>query len=136
MFKVLELLKPMTDEWSSGPSLQHRLPRGSGSDRGSGRQDRLVAAAKELQQAWGRSVHCLMQLQARLEMLQDWAVGVHQDGGTLGETRSRMFHVTLSALWVQMATFYVLSIFNEQKLFIVLQKISCLRQVNSFLSSF
>ncbi|KAM7399476.1 hypothetical protein PAMP_018747 [Pampus punctatissimus] len=56
-----------------------------GSERGSGRQDLLSAAAKELQQAWGRSLHCQLQLQTRVEILLDWAVCLQQDGGILGE---------------------------------------------------
>ncbi|XP_051254705.1 uncharacterized protein si:dkey-103g5.4 isoform X3 [Dicentrarchus labrax] len=81
MFKVLEILKPLTEEWGSDQTLQ----RHQGSERGGGRQDHLLAAAKELQQAWGRSLHCQLQLQTRLEILLDWAVGLQQDGGTLGE---------------------------------------------------
>ncbi len=81
MFKVLELLKPLTEEWGSDQTLQHH----QGSERGSGRRDHLLSAAKELRQAWGRSLHSQLQLQTRLEILLDWAVGVQQDGGTLGE---------------------------------------------------
>ncbi|KAM7413322.1 hypothetical protein PAMA_020625 [Pampus argenteus] len=81
IFKVLELLKPLTEEWGSDPTL-HLY---QGSERGSGRQDLLSAAAKELQQAWGRSLHCQLQLQTRLEILLDWAVCLQQDGGILGE---------------------------------------------------
>lgn len=81
MFKVLELLKPLTEEWGSDQTLQHH----QGSERGSGRQDHLPSAAKELQQAWGRSLHCQLQLQTRLEILLDWAMGLQQDGGTLGK---------------------------------------------------
>lgn len=85
MFKVLELLKPLNEEWGSDPALHPPLPHQSGSERGSGQQDSLLAASKELQQAWGRSLHCQLQLQTRLEILLDWAVGLQQDGGTLGE---------------------------------------------------
>ncbi|XP_037632372.1 uncharacterized protein si:dkey-103g5.4 [Sebastes umbrosus] len=81
MFKVLELLKPLTEEWGSDQTLQHH----QGSERGSGRQDHLLAATKELQQAWGRSLHCQLQLQTRLGLLLDWAAGLQQDGKTLGE---------------------------------------------------
>eukprot|EP00064_Thunnus_orientalis_P004272 superscaffoldBa00000385_g4283 len=84
IFKVVELLKPLTEEWGSDPTLQYPQPH-QGSEQGSGRQDNLSAAAKELQQAWGRSLHCQLQLQTRLEILLDWAVDVQQDGGTLGE---------------------------------------------------
>lgn len=71
MFTVLELLKPLTEEW--------------GSDQTSGPRDHLVAAAKELRQAWGRSLHCQLQLQTRLGILLDWAADLQKDGGTLGE---------------------------------------------------
>ncbi|KAF1394028.1 hypothetical protein PFLUV_G00022250 [Perca fluviatilis] len=81
MFKVLELLKPLTEEWGSDQTLQ----RHQGSERGSGRQDHLLAAAKELQQAWGKSLHCQLQLQTRLDILLNWAECLQQDGGTLGE---------------------------------------------------
>ncbi|KAE8295318.1 hypothetical protein D5F01_LYC06244 [Larimichthys crocea] len=81
MFKVLELLKTLTEEWGSDQSLQ----RHQGSERGSGRQDHLLTAAKELRKAWGRNLHCQLQLQTRLEILLDWAVGLQQDGGSLGD---------------------------------------------------
>ncbi|XP_068440228.1 uncharacterized protein si:dkey-103g5.4 isoform X2 [Clinocottus analis] len=81
MFKVLEFLKPLTEEWGSEQTLQ----RHQGSERGSSRQDHLVAAAKELQQAWGQSSHCRLQLQTRLGILLDWAADLQKDGGTLGE---------------------------------------------------
>ncbi|XP_022055821.2 uncharacterized protein si:dkey-103g5.4 isoform X1 [Acanthochromis polyacanthus] len=84
MFKILDLLKPLTEEWGSDLNLQH-LQSHPGSERGSGRQDHLLAAAKELQQAWRRSLHCHLQLQTRLEILLDWAVSLQQDGGMLGE---------------------------------------------------
>lgn len=81
MFEVLELLKPLTDQWGSDKTLQHNL----GGERESAQHDHLVTAAKELQQAWGRSLHCQLQLQSRLKILLDWAVALQQDGGTLGE---------------------------------------------------
>lgn len=84
MFKVLNVLKPLTEEWGSDQSLQH-VQSQPGSDRGSSQQDHLLTAAKELQQAWGRSLHCQLQLQTRLEILQEWSMGLQQDGGTLGE---------------------------------------------------
>lgn len=83
MLKALELLKPLTEEWGSDPALQH--PHQSGSERGSGRHNHLLTAAKELQLAWGRSLHCQLQLQTRMEILLDWTVGLQQDGGMLGE---------------------------------------------------
>ncbi|KAM8904381.1 uncharacterized protein AB9W97_008057 [Spinachia spinachia] len=81
LFKVVQLLKTLTEVWGSDQNMQHHL----GSERGSGRQDHLVVAAKELQQAWGRSLHCQLQLQTRLSILLDWAAGLEKDGGTLGE---------------------------------------------------
>ncbi|CAJ1065477.1 uncharacterized protein si:dkey-103g5.4 isoform X1 [Xyrichtys novacula] len=81
MFKVLALLKPLTEEWGSDPALQ----RCQSSERGSGQPDHLLAAAKEIQQAWRKSLHCQLQLQTRLEILLDWAVDLQQHGGALGE---------------------------------------------------
>ncbi|XP_042270426.1 uncharacterized protein si:dkey-103g5.4 [Thunnus maccoyii] len=89
IFKVVELLKPLTEEWGSDPTLQYPQPH-QGSEQGSGRQDNLSAAAKELQQAWGRSLHCQLQLQTRLEILLDWAVDVQQDGGEMHLSGSDM----------------------------------------------
>lgn len=77
MLKVLELLKPL----GSDQTLQHH----QGNERGSARHDHLVTAAKELEQAWERSLHCQLQLQTRLMILLDWAVRLQQDGGILGE---------------------------------------------------
>ncbi|XP_034556228.1 uncharacterized protein si:dkey-103g5.4 [Notolabrus celidotus] len=81
MFKVLALLKPVTEEWGSDPTLQQY----QSIERGSSRPDHLLAATKELQQAWKKSLHCQLQLLTRLEILQDWAMGFQQDGGALGE---------------------------------------------------
>ncbi|XP_078140393.1 uncharacterized protein LOC144539411 [Centroberyx gerrardi] len=82
--RVVELLKGLTEDWGSDPGLQPPQPH-QGSERGSGRQDHLLPAAQELQQAWGRSLHCQLQLHTRLEVLLDWAAGLQQDGGTLGD---------------------------------------------------
>lgn len=79
MLEVLELLKPLADQWGSDKTLQRHL---GSSERESGQYDYLV---KELQQAWGRSLHCQLQLHTRLKVVLDWAVGVQQDGGILGE---------------------------------------------------
>ena len=84
MLKVLDLLKSLTEDWGSDPTLQHLQPS-SGNENAIGRQDHLLAGTKDLEEAWGRSLHCQLQLQTRLEMLLDWAVGVQQDGGSLGE---------------------------------------------------
>ncbi|XP_041849904.1 uncharacterized protein si:dkey-103g5.4 isoform X3 [Melanotaenia boesemani] len=84
MFKVLDILKPLNEEWGSDPTLQHLQPH-LGNENANGRQDHLLAVTKELEQAWGRSLHCQLQLQTRLEMLLDWAMGLQQDGGILGD---------------------------------------------------
>lgn len=83
MFKILDFLKPLTEEWVSDPNMRHPLSH-PGSERGSGRQDHLLAVSKELMQAWGRSLHCKLQLQTRLEFLLRWAESVQQDGGIIG----------------------------------------------------
>ncbi|KAM3615726.1 uncharacterized protein V6R79_006907 [Siganus canaliculatus] len=93
-FTVLEVLKPLTEEWGSGQTLQHN----HSTERASGREDRLRCAAKELQQAWGRSLHCQLQLLTRLELLQDWAVGLQEDGGILGEMPLPGSDMTVPAL--------------------------------------
>lgn len=84
MFKVVDTLKPLMEEWGSDPTLQRTQPH-PGSQTASGRQDDLLAVTKGLEQAWGRSLHCQLQLWTRLEMLLDWSAGLQQDGGTLGE---------------------------------------------------
>lgn len=83
MFDVVELLKPLAGQWGSDKTLLHPLC----GERESAQPDCLVTAAKELQQAWGRSLHCQLQLHTRLKVLLDWAVGVERDGGILGEER-------------------------------------------------
>ncbi|CAG6003331.1 unnamed protein product [Menidia menidia] len=84
MLKVLDLLKSLTEECGSDPTFQHLQPN-SNNENAINQQDHLLAGTKDLEDAWGRSLHCQLQLQTRLEMLLDWAVGVQQDGGTLGE---------------------------------------------------
>ncbi|XP_047451086.1 uncharacterized protein LOC125014093 [Mugil cephalus] len=84
MFRLLDLLKPLPEEWGSDRTLQH-LQTHPGSERGSGRQDHILAATKVLQQAWGQSLHCQIQLQTRLDILLEWAECLQQDGGILGE---------------------------------------------------
>ncbi|XP_038154475.1 uncharacterized protein si:dkey-103g5.4 [Cyprinodon tularosa] len=79
MFKTVDLLKPLTDEWSSDPN-------GQETNKNIGaRLDDLLTASKDLEQAWGRSLYCGLQVWTRFEMLLDWAQGLQQDGGTLGE---------------------------------------------------
>ncbi|KAJ3590432.1 hypothetical protein NHX12_008383 [Muraenolepis orangiensis] len=73
--RVLELLKVLTEGWSPGGA-----ERGNHGDHG----DRFKAAAGELELAWGRSLHCLLQLQTRLRILMDWSSALQRDGGTLG----------------------------------------------------
>ncbi|XP_063062403.1 uncharacterized protein LOC134455311, partial [Engraulis encrasicolus] len=46
---------------------------------------RLREAAGQLEQAWRCSLHCGLQLCARLEATHAWALGVARDGGSLGE---------------------------------------------------
>lgn len=84
MSKVLDTLKPLIEEWGSDPTLQHMQPH-PGNQSASGRQDDLLVVTKGLEQAWGRSLHCQLQLWTRMETLLDWAAGLHQDGGVLGE---------------------------------------------------
>lgn len=94
MLKVLELLKPL----GSDQTLQ-------GNARGSARHDHLVTAAKELEQAWERSLHCQLQLQTRLMILLDWAVRLQQDGGILGkETPVRGWVHSSGFLWATCQT--------------------------------
>ncbi|XP_077422396.1 uncharacterized protein LOC144052329 isoform X3 [Vanacampus margaritifer] len=77
MFKIVELLRPLSEELVSELALQLH--------QGCGWQDRLGAVAEELHLHWRRSQHCQLQLQTRLEILLDTSVGLHQDGGSLGE---------------------------------------------------
>lgn len=77
MFKILELLKPLTESEQT-----QLLP---GLDRGNSGQSYLITAGEDLREAWGRSLHCQLQLQTRLELLLGWAVCLQQDGGILGE---------------------------------------------------
>lgn len=83
MLEVLELLKPLADQWGSDKTLLHALCN----ERESAQHDYLVSAAKDLQQAWRRSLHCRLQLNTRLKNLLDLAVGVEQDGGILGKEK-------------------------------------------------
>lgn len=85
MFKTVELLRPLSDDWSSEPALQLHQ-RGEQACRW---HDGIGAVAEELHLHWSRSQHCQLQLQTRLEILQDTMVGLHQDGCALGERVSR-----------------------------------------------
>ncbi|XP_051935125.1 uncharacterized protein LOC127609336 isoform X2 [Hippocampus zosterae] len=81
MFKIVELLRPLSDDWSSEPALQLHQ-RGEQASRW---HDSIGAVAEELHLHWKRSQHCQLQLQTRLEILQDTMVGLHQDGCSLGD---------------------------------------------------
>lgn len=81
MFKILQLLKPLTDQPESRQTSQQL----SGIDGGNGAQSGLVTAGKDLQEAWERSLHYQLQLQTRLELLLGWAICLQQDGGILGK---------------------------------------------------
>ena len=75
--RVLDFLKGLTESWTSGSKRGH-----AGSH-----VDHVKAAARDLEMAWGRSLHCLLQLQTHLQILIDWSSGLQRDGGTLGEGR-------------------------------------------------
>ncbi|XP_063763473.1 uncharacterized protein LOC134880460 [Eleginops maclovinus] len=83
MFKVLEILKPLTEEWGSDQTLQ----RHQSSGRGISPHDHLLTAANELQQAWGRSLYFQLQLQTRLCFMLDWTASLQQNGGSLAFKR-------------------------------------------------
>ncbi|CAL8351040.1 unnamed protein product [Lota lota] len=72
--RVLDLLKGLTEGWMSGSERGH----------GGSHVDHVKAAARDLEMTWGRSLHCLLQLQTRLQILMDWSSGLQRDGGTLG----------------------------------------------------
>ncbi|XP_061538031.1 uncharacterized protein si:dkey-103g5.4 isoform X7 [Phycodurus eques] len=91
MFKIVELLRPLSEEWGLEPVLQ-------GGERGRQWQDRIGAAAIELHQHWRRSQHCQLQLQTRLEIMLDTTVGLHQNGGSLGEMALSGSDTTVPAL--------------------------------------
>ncbi|XP_057695565.1 uncharacterized protein si:dkey-103g5.4 isoform X2 [Corythoichthys intestinalis] len=91
MFKIVELLRPLSEEWESEATLQ-------GSDRGRRWQDQISEATEELHQHWRRSQNCQLQLQNRLEVLMDTMVGLHLDGGSMGEMALSGSDTTLPAL--------------------------------------
>ncbi|XP_072313008.1 uncharacterized protein [Eucyclogobius newberryi] len=84
MSKVLELHKQLTDEWTSDQAPLH-MQMSRASERGSGRLENVPSVVKELQQAWGRRLHCHLQLQTRLEMLLAWSEALECDGGACGK---------------------------------------------------
>ncbi|XP_061137970.1 uncharacterized protein LOC133156175 [Syngnathus typhle] len=81
MFKTVELLRLLCEEWESEPALQLH----HGAERGCHWQDRIDRMAEELHLNWRRSQHCQLQLQTRLEILLDTTEGLQQDGGALGD---------------------------------------------------
>lgn len=71
--RLAELLQGCSEEWSSKlADLQGDL-------------DRLSTATSELEQAWKSSQRCALQLLSRLEAVQEWARGVAESGGSVGE---------------------------------------------------
>ncbi|XP_028321414.1 uncharacterized protein LOC114474973 [Gouania willdenowi] len=84
MHKIFGHLKPLAEVWGSDPNLQ-LLQTNSDSESSCRRQDLVMSAAKELHQAWVRSLHWQLQLQSRLEILLDWSVCLQENGGVLGE---------------------------------------------------
>lgn len=81
MFKILELLKPLSDQ----SELQQTSQLHPGIDSGNSGRSHLVTVGEALREAWGRSLHCQLQLQTRLELLLGWAVCLQRDGGILGK---------------------------------------------------
>ncbi|XP_028817043.1 uncharacterized protein LOC114768840 [Denticeps clupeoides] len=63
-----------------------------------GQLSQLLTAAAELDQAWRSSHHCSLQLICRIEAVHHWALGVAQDGGSLGEIQVPGTGVCLPAL--------------------------------------
>ncbi|CAB1347518.1 unnamed protein product, partial [Coregonus sp. 'balchen'] len=73
--RLVELLRGLREDWGSGEmGLQGLQAQRKETELG-----RIQAAAKELEQAWGKGLHCHLQLLSRLETLLDWAWGVAQD---------------------------------------------------------
>ncbi|KAI2656226.1 Teneurin-4 [Labeo rohita] len=72
--RVAELLQGVSEEWSSAAA----DPQGD--------LDRLSAATSELEQAWKSSQHCVLQLLSRLEVVQEQARGVAENGGSVGSS--------------------------------------------------
>lgn len=113
MLKVLDHLRPLIEESAFDPTVP--LPQAySGNEKETSQQDLLAAAAKELEQAWGRSLHCQLQFQTRLEMLLESAIGLQQDGGALGmrkiESCDRVFHWLKKTIWYHFYAFAFLSL--------------------------
>ncbi|XP_050984608.1 uncharacterized protein si:dkey-103g5.4 isoform X2 [Labeo rohita] len=84
--RVAELLQGVSEEWSSAAA----DPQGD--------LDRLSAATSELEQAWKSSQHCVLQLLSRLEVVQEQARGVAENGGSVGEIKFPGIDLSLPAL--------------------------------------
>ncbi|KAK6297050.1 hypothetical protein J4Q44_G00331920 [Coregonus suidteri] len=92
--RLVELLRGLREDWGSGEmGLQGLQAQRKETELG-----RIQAAAKELEQAWGKGLHCHLQLLSRLETLLDWAWGVAQDGGVQGEIHLPGSDLSLPAL--------------------------------------
>ncbi|XP_056613166.1 uncharacterized protein si:dkey-103g5.4 isoform X2 [Triplophysa dalaica] len=84
--RLAEVLQGCGEEWSSrAADLQGDL-------------DRLSAASSELDQAWKSSQRCALQLLSRLEAVQEWARGVAESGGSVGEIKLPGTELSLAAL--------------------------------------
>ncbi|XP_057207593.1 uncharacterized protein si:dkey-103g5.4 [Triplophysa rosa] len=84
--RLAEVLQGCGEEWSSrAADLQGDL-------------DRLSAASSELEQAWKSSQRCALQLMSRLEAVQEWARGVAESGGSVGEIKLPGTELSLPAL--------------------------------------
>ncbi|XP_055052386.2 uncharacterized protein [Misgurnus anguillicaudatus] len=84
--RLAELLQGCGEEWSSAAAdLQGDL-------------DRLSVATSELDQAWKSSQRCALQLLSRLEAVHEWARGVAENGGSVGEIKLAGSEMSLPAL--------------------------------------
>ncbi|XP_064840268.1 uncharacterized protein si:dkey-103g5.4 [Oncorhynchus masou masou] len=92
--RLVELLRGLREDWGSGEMGLLGLQ----AQRKETELGRIQAAAKELEQAWGKGLHCHLQLLSRLETLLDWAWGVVQDGGVQGEIHLPGADLSLPAL--------------------------------------
>ncbi|XP_049323387.1 uncharacterized protein si:dkey-103g5.4 [Astyanax mexicanus] len=85
--RLVELLRGSCEEkWSTGTLELNR------------EISRLRAASSELEQVWRNSQHCMLQLLSRIEAQLEWAWGVAEDGGSLGEVKLPGTELSLPAL--------------------------------------
>ncbi|KAI4904540.1 hypothetical protein NFI96_029604 [Prochilodus magdalenae] len=84
--RLVELLRACCEEWNAGTLEPHS------------EMSRQRAAASELEQAWKSSQHCMLQLLSRLEAQQEWAWGVAENGGSVGEVKLPGTELSLPAL--------------------------------------